>query len=413
MFLQTKEGINLNYAIIGCGITGSAIAYQLSRIDSIKELVIVDKNPENINRVNELVGKKVKIKSYCLDPLKDNKFFQKIKNTKVLINSASPLCNIKLMKDCIKSATNYIDLASNPFPYPGIEKGTTLDEQLVLNEKFRRSGIVAITNTGFSPGFTDIISKNLAVKYSLDRINSIQIYFGERIGSEKLVCSWSPYILLLEVLSPPTIYRDGKIIELDFNDAIGYIDFPNPIGRIKTRVFSGHPELRTIPEFIGLPVDEIKIGGGMYLNNLELSDMIAAALSKQLRESVIFKGDVFEILSKSFESAENFDRNYKNGIIKYEYFCGTISITGKSKDKIIHYNLEINESIENIIKKIPCGSIASYVVSFLPAVIAHMITQKKITQRGVIVPGQLTEINEIIQRIRGMGLNMKETIRQE
>jgi len=315
------------------------------------------------------------------------------------------------MNACITTKTNYIDLASDPFRYSGIAEGTTLGEQLELYDMFYNSNLVAVTNTGFSPGFTDILCKNIIDKYELESVSSIKIYYGEMIKSkcDKLVVSWSPYILLLETISPPTVFRKNKIIELDINSSEQEIEFPKPIGKLKVRPFNGHPELETIPEFIDIPIDYIEIGGGINLNGSQLNDMIVEALSSRVKENLMFDGDILENLSKSFENPDDFYKNYKQNNIVDEELCCLFEIVGERNGRQIKYNAIIQHNLKDIIKKVP-GSVATFVVSLVPAVIADKIISDKIKERGVIVPAQITICSEIIDECKEMGLEIQEML---
>jgi len=405
----------VDIALIGCGVSGSAIAVQLTR-EGLSTIKLID---INLNRANKLlhllhsITPKLVVDVFRVNATKTKEIENILDDVDVVINAASPICNIPIMKACLNSDTNYIDLASDPFRYSGIMEGTTLDEQLELHDEFLDMDLVAVTNTGFSPGFTDILCRYIVDTYNLDMLNSVKIYFAEVIESDKLVASWSPYIFLLEVLFPPTVFSKNRIIELDYHKGTKYIKFPPPIGTIKAKIFNGHPELRTIPEFINVPVEYIEIGGGAVLNGLQLNDIIVEALSKKVRENIVFNGDVLEILSSAFEDPDKFGENYKKGIIRKDTACCLIEIKGKKGENILNYQAIIQHDIKETIKDIPIASVPSFMVSFTPTIIAREIIYRRIKERGVIAPAALSIASEIISECKKMGLNIKEFIRWE
>lgn len=404
----------MTFAIIGCGGTGLAIGIFLAKDKNTKKIVCVDLNVKRLERFQKIimeVNTDVSLETHQLNAKTDS-LNNVIKNCTVAINSASPECNIPIMKACSDCNVNYIDLASNPFDYPGLDEGTTLNDQLKLNEKFKAKNLVAITNAGFSPGFTDILCKYFVAKNNIESIDSIKIYFGEIINAEKgkLVCSWSPYTLMLETISPPTIYSKGKIRELTLSESLKEVVFPEPIGKLKVKPFNGHPELKTISEFLGVPVGYLEVGGGMYLNNLDLNDIIVEALGQQVKKSLQFQGDVLERLAQSFEPSDLFAENYQKGLITDEIFCGLIEIVGRKKASRIKYTVKVMHDLKEVLKTTPGVSIATFVVSFVPGILALMLAKGKIHQKGVLVPAQLENSNEIIEQTKSKGLNISEVI---
>lgn len=401
----------MSVAIIGCGSSGSAIAAQLARGKFFSKIKLIDLDVRKTKKLEVLlkkINKNINYLTLNLDATNIKSIKENLSQVDVLINAASPICNIPLMHACLKSRTNYVDLASDPFCYEGIGNETTLDEQLKLNNMFIKKDLVAVTNTGFSPGFTDVLCKHVVDKYSLNFINYFKVYIAELIESDIFVVSWSPYIFLLETISQSTVYEKGKIVYLDSQQNTKTITFPRPIGKIHIRPFNGHPELRTIPEFIRIPINYLEISGGMRLNNMQINDIIVEALRRKVKESVIFKGDILEILSKSFPNPDTFAENYKKGLIKKELACCRIEIMGRKKDKrILKYRVEIEHDIKNEIKKIPT-SVSSFFVSFIPSIIAKKIGDGTISERGVIAPAALSVASDIIYECKEMGMNIKE-----
>jgi|GEM_PF-3093146 len=403
----------MKIALIGCGSAGQDIAIQVTKLGGFDEIILAD---FKISKAIELekILKKINISleytSHELDASNIKKIKNILRGVKIVINAASPICNIPIMKACLNTKTHYIDLASDPFRYSGMVEGTSLEEQLELDEKFLKNDLIAITNTGFSPGFTDVLCRYVVDKYSLNAINSIKIYFGEVIEADRLIVGWSPYILLLETISPPTVYKDKNIETLSPFGSTKKIKFPDPIGELKVRPFNGHPELKTIPEFINIPVEYIEIGGGIRLNEMEINDVIVEALSEIVSENINIEGDIFEILSKAFENPEKFAHFYKKGNIKKEIFCCLFEINGTKNGKTIRYTATIEHDLVDIIEEISTASVATYIVSFTPTIILDMLMKGKINERGVIAPAGLNCASSIIKEAKEMGLNLKDKI---
>ncbi len=400
----------MGIAIIGCGASGKAIAYQIARNNVFSVVKLIDVNESKIKKLSKdlkNINDEIDFFPLTIDAKNSEEIKTILDDVSVIINASSPIFNLPIMNACLETNTNYIDLASDPFSYSDIAEGTTLDEQLVLDDSFKKKDLVAVTNAGFSPGFTDIFCKYVATKYNLDSIESLKVYFAEYIKTDKLIVSWSPYIFLLESISPPTVYKNGEIIDMSLIDSLKKISFPEPMGEIDIRPFNGHPELRTIPEFIGLPIRYIEISGGMKLNDLQLNDLIVEALIKQVNNSPLFKGDIFEILSSSFEDIDKFVEYYKTGVIEKDYGCCFIKIVGESDNKTVEYDATINHCLKDEIDKVP-SSISSLFVSFIPAILADLIKKGEIKNKGVIGPAAINIAPYIIRECKKVGMNIKE-----
>jgi saccharopine dehydrogenase-like NADP-dependent oxidoreductase len=349
----------------------------------------------------------VELESFHIDAMNIDNLGKCLKDASLVINSASPICNIPIMKSCLNSNTHYMDLASDPFNYPDI-KGTSLDDQIKLHNEFLKKDLLAVTNTGFSPGFTDILCKHVITENSLDRLDYFKVYMVEKILSDKLVSSWSPYILLLETINQPTVYDKGKIVTVDHNKLSKIINFSDNIGEIKVMPVNGHPELRTIPDFINIPIKYLEIAGGFLINDLSINDIIVELLRKKVKVSSYFEGDIFQILASSFDNQENFIHNYKNGVIKNEFISCLFEIKGKSNGKIIEYKAIIEHDLKDVIQNFLSGNVASFIVSLVPSIIAEKILYNEINERGVIAPAALSSASEILKECKERGLNFKE-----
>ncbi len=402
--------MKIEVALVGCGSVGSTLAVQFLKRGNIEYLKLVDSHLENIeNLTSRLNGMKsdVSIKTQRADATDEKEMRQELDEAEIVINAASPFCNIPMMKACLHSGTNYIDLASDPFEYSD-QKKTTFEAQLELHDDFVKKGLLAVTNAGISPGLTDILTKAFIEKYSLDSVDNIEIYLAEEIRSDEFVISWSPHTFLLEYLLPPTILKQNEITVLDAEESYRKIEFSPPIGEMKLKVFNGHPELRTIPQYIDKPIDQIEIAGAYRLNEMNSDEIILKALEKQITESFLFQGDILEILSSSFKGPENFMDLFNEGIVENEISEFIYRIKGRKDDEILQKEVTITHTLKEISKSFPVGTVSSFMVSFVPVIISEKILENEIERVGVIAPAGLENSMEIIEECGDMGL-LEET----
>ncbi|MEF8848458.1 MAG: saccharopine dehydrogenase NADP-binding domain-containing protein [Candidatus Thermoplasmatota archaeon] len=403
----------MTITIVGCGAAGSAISEQITRRNNIRHIKFVDSNQKKIKKqINFLkkINNDITYDSICANVNNPKKIEDFLEEEKLVINSASPICNIPLLKASINTNTNYMDLASDPFDYPDT-MGTSFDDLLKFNNHLKEKNLIALTNAGFSPGFTDLLCKHIIETNNFDFIEKINIYFGEMINAEKMVVSWSPNVLLLESILPATVYRNNRITSLKLEEGFKKVTFPPPIGDLKLNIFNGHPELKTLPKYLNIPVKKIEIGGGYSFNGLELNDFIVCAIRNSVKKSSNLNGNIFDILANEFEPLNKFIENYECGIIKNEFVTCIIQIKGKKNNKSIEYYGIVEHNIDEIYKNFRSGSVAAYLVSFFPTVVSEKIVLDEINNKGVIASPALKSSGEIIKEIKNMGLNLKETIK--
>ena len=402
----------MTIAIIGCGSSGSAIGSQISNEISTDKIKLMDIDGEKSKRLSDDLSKKNKktsFESYQLNANNPKKIVKLLNDVEVVINSASPFYNIPIMRACIKSKCNYIDLGSDPFKYEGLE-GTSLDDQLPLNDSFSKNELIALTNAGASPGFSDLLCKHASETYNFDSLEKVSIYFSEIIESKVFISSWSPYILLLESLLPATVYLENEIVILPNSKRKKTVNLPPPFGSTQMTLFNGHPELRTIPQFINIPVSYVEVGGSLIFNEMNLDDMILESLRRKVTNKLDFEGDIIEGLSSSFEPTNSFVDLFNLGEIKEEMlFCYT-DIVGKAGNDYFKYSASTKIDIKEIIKKTPFASATSYMVSIVPTLLTKKIIEGGIDQRGVLAPAALDIASEIIKLSEKFDIDLVENI---
>ncbi|MFA6269373.1 MAG: saccharopine dehydrogenase NADP-binding domain-containing protein [archaeon] len=405
----------MEVTIIGCGGTGSAILWNLINLEKIHQINIIDYNKKQLSIVKKfLATSKIKhnhIKFFHVD-LKSQGQIKKIsKKSKIILNASFPIHNEFILKTCLANKAHYLDLASDPFKYPDTPESTTFDTLYKYNEKFLNNNLLAISNAGLSPGLTDLLVKHITNNKDIKEIDLIKISLAEKIDSKEIVASWSPHILMLEFLSPPTILNNGKIIEINSEKNSEIHQFPSPLGPIKIYPFSGHPELVTIPKFINKKINRIEIRGGMNIGNLNLEQITLEAIRKRTCVSQTIKNEnIFSWISKSFVSPANFLEAQRKGIIISEIGGMEIEVYSKNELNNLKYSIVCIIDLETSQHLLPLANVSTYLVSVFPSVLIELLTEDKIKERGVICAGALSETKEILTRVEKKGLNLIQKI---
>jgi saccharopine dehydrogenase (NAD+, L-lysine-forming) len=237
----------LKFAIIGCGAQGTAIAKYLVKSPRMAEVILADISLEQAERLAERLGSSKACATRC-DARNVKDVLKVARASDVVVNAVIPAFNLSIMEAAFKGHADYIDMASGP-PYENIPK------QLSQNDKWRKAGLVALINAGFSPGITNVLAACAADK--LDRVDDILILSADKIkpgtkfleGKEVLWETWSPETAWLDYVEPPVVYEKGKWRKVQPFYGEEIYEFPPPCG-LANITCHAHEEVHTLPRFI-------------------------------------------------------------------------------------------------------------------------------------------------------------------
>jgi len=142
----------VNYLVIGAGLQGTAISYDLRKFDPDSEITVVDKEYEKALRL------KNSIDNICVPELSVNTESEyKIKpciDANDIIINASNYYNYNLTKFALDAQKHFIDLGGN---------NKIVKQQFSLNRQKNKKSII-IPDCGIAPGAVSII-----VKYGINK----------------------------------------------------------------------------------------------------------------------------------------------------------------------------------------------------------------------------------------------------
>ena len=251
--------------IIGYGAVGSVLTKLLIKEKSVNSIFCLD-----IKFFEKIKNKKVIFKIF--DVLNNKRFTAYLNKIKpnLVINASLPKSNISIMECCAKAKINYMDTASywDLDPNPNAKVPYKM-EQLTYNKKFAKNNLTGLINAGVAPGLDNLFAAECA-SY-LDKVDYIKIRMVEDTGSKKIFFSWNKDWLLDELNWKPIIYENGKFKVVDNFGAEEEFEFPAPIGKRKTYYFA-QDEVGSIPLYIKTKKLDVKI----YDNNIETLKMLVA-----------------------------------------------------------------------------------------------------------------------------------------
>lgn len=221
----------MNIVIIGSGLMGRAIAFDLLKNSNFKEITIVDSSKESLNT------SKFFLKDTIIDFLKINventKELKKILTKNDIFISAIPYSfNFKLSKIAIETKTHFIDLGGNNY---------IVDKQRSLFQEARRNDIVILPDCGLAPGLVSVITKDVVEQ--LDDVEYVKLRVGGLPQNPKPPLNYQIVFslngLINEYYEDALILQTGKIVKKKSLTEVEEIIFPEPFGKMEAFITSG------------------------------------------------------------------------------------------------------------------------------------------------------------------------------
>lgn len=221
----------MNVLVLGAGLMGRAIAYDLCQFSDFKTITIADCSQQNLNSLKAfLPKKKTKYKRINLEKTREvQKIFQ---NADVAISAVPYVFNYKLALLAIETNTHFLDLGGN---------NDIVRKELNLSSRARKNKITIIPDCGLAPGLVSVITHDIVEQ--MDSVDSVNIRVGGLPVNPKPPLNYqivfSPYGLINEYVEDALILDHEKIIKKKSMTEIEQIRFPQPFGMMEAFLTSG------------------------------------------------------------------------------------------------------------------------------------------------------------------------------
>ncbi|MGB9711288.1 MAG: saccharopine dehydrogenase family protein [Thermodesulfovibrio sp.] len=389
----------MKIAVIGIGAVGFFLCrYFLEKTDfTIK---CADKSIRNLRKLKEFANTKKKITLHRVS-VNDSPSLEKlIRDTDLVINSATPAINRKIIEIALKYAVNYQDLASNL-------EDLMNPEQLEYSQDFKQKGIVGLINTGISPGLTNLIAGELASKF--DSVDTIKIRIFEDQKPPGTIWSWSPKVLFSDILSPPLVYEKGKF---NLREPFGepeYYNYPEPIGKRKAYLVYGD-EISTLPRFLKVKSGNLKSAGSDIEFLMALYNMgLLSDNPLKINGGRVSPYEILLKITKRVASIREIIQKVKEGVLEEATFGIVVECSGKlqGKRKTLRGYL-IFPSIRELIKIAPGSTHVSYPTALVAGIMAKFIKKIQSLEQGVFAPEALPKFirRKIFSELKKEGFNV-------
>lgn len=393
----------------GYGAQGQVICRELVKHPKVSEVICAGRRLEQAKRfVSRCKSEKLLASRIDLDNV--NEARAAVKNVDLVINAASYIYNLRLIKVCAASGVNYQDLASAwSIETMDLPLDKAIEKELEFDQNFKDVGTVALISTGQDPGITDAIAGYAAD--NLDHLYEVCMKDCSILKAKEIVSTWAPDLLWRDMINNPIIFENGEFRRVPpFSGEEIYV-FPDPIGS-QPCYHHLHEEPVTMPMYLkDLKYVEFKMCGPDMPFAKAIFDY---GLAK--KEPIEVKGvkvaplDVFLALTPRALTPEEIEKKIANGILQDEISCILLDIKGKRKGREVKSTFYTMLTLKEANRRMPGVTATSYYVGIGAEVFTEIIAEGKITTKGVVAPEALTpeEKKAVIQRLDKKGIKIQK-----
>ena len=244
----------MKYLVLGCGLQGRVVAYDILKFDANSEVVIADIDDLNLKIAKDLIANE-KLKTKIFDIYDEKNTVQLISEADVVINGLPHTWEI--------TEKFYQALCKTRGKKAVFTDYWLWKEHYKFDQVLKEADCLAVPGLGIVPGFGNICAGQLA--HEFDKLEEFNIYCGG-LPTERGVAPLD-YMILFNVealldlyLTPPTVIKDGKL------------DVEKPLHTLERCLIPGYGE-----------VDALKTDGLYSLNKTMLEKGVQRAAEFTMR----------------------------------------------------------------------------------------------------------------------------------
>ncbi|MEM4563380.1 MAG: saccharopine dehydrogenase NADP-binding domain-containing protein [Thermofilum sp.] len=375
----------MRVAVLGCGAVGSVFA-KLAVEEKLGEVVCLDRYPERA-KASLSYGVQADVPVEAVDALDGEGLTRKLAGFDFVVNALPTfarvnrreiLLNPLVMAAALRAGANYVDLAC----YGGKKRRA---EQLSLAGQFSGEGLLALINSGGSPGLSNILARSAYEE--LDSTQTVTVMSLEDQRGSTFVIPWSREEML-SVASPVLAYRNGRFELQDPFAEAEVCEFPEPLGSVRCYSVS-NDESYTIPHFLRIRNFRY-LAGGSDIEVLRALYRLGIFSSKplRLRKALVTPREVlYHILESAVNPAE-VDAALREGDLEDAYFAIQVVAEGEvSGERALARRYVIFPSQRRVAQLMPGATYITYPTAVCALAMLKAVKGRRL--RGVLPPEAL------------------------
>jgi len=229
----------MKYTVLGAGMMGSAVAYDLATTYPADDVVLADINIQIATKSAKAIGPNVHPLRLDVNNAKD--LASALHESSVVISAVSYTVNYHVTRAALQAGIHMVDLGGN---------NDIVLKQIGLDQEAKDRGLTIVPNNGLAPGLINILALTAAQEF--DELDSIHLRVGGLPQHPRpplfYQIVFSVEGLINEYIEKAAVIRDGETIFIDPMSELEEIEFPDPFGKLEAFHTSGG--LSTLPELL-------------------------------------------------------------------------------------------------------------------------------------------------------------------
>jgi lysine 6-dehydrogenase len=374
--------------VLGSGMMGSALAYDLANSPGVEEILIADIDEALARSIASRLGSRAR--GARLDVNYYDDVVAAMTGVDVTIGAVSYIHNYNLSRAAIETGTHFLDLGGN---------NDVVDRQMNLHNRAAESGVLIVPNCGLAPGMANVLVAGGAKRFeSLDtiliRVGGLPQHPQPPLNYQLV---FSPDGLINEYVEPAEVIQNGRIMMVESMTDLEEIVFPEPLGALEAFNTSGG--LSTLARLLEGKVKEMNYKTIRYKGHCEKFKILldVGFASKEpimVGDTVRTARDVFTDLLRKKLPANGPDVTLLRATI-------TGSIGGIRKTlayEMIDYYDDANRMTSMM-----------RTTAFPTSVMAQMIGRGDVTARGVLPPERCIPAGPMIEELKKRNIIIRMT----
>ncbi len=380
--------------VLGSGMMGGAIVFDLARANDVEEILLTDIDEERARSVAGPLGKtsrKATIRTARLDINYFDDVVSAMAGMDVAIGAVSYTQNYMLTKAAIESGTHFLDLGGN---------NEVVERQLTLHARAAAANVCILPNCGLAPGLVNVLAASGARRF--DTVDEIHLRVGGLPQHPRPPLNYqlvfSPEGLINEYVEPAEIIRGGKLMHVESMTDLEEITFPAPFRALEAFNTSGG--LSTLPKIFDGKVRELDYKTIRYKGHCEkfrtlLEVGFASNEPLMVGENVRTAREVFTDLLR-----KRLDSNGPDVVL----LRATISGTMVGEQKTLAYEMIDYYDNANTMTAM------MRTTAFPTSIMAQMLGRGHIVTRGVMPPEKCVLAEPLIQGLKNRNIVISEKV---
>ncbi|MFF2179505.1 saccharopine dehydrogenase family protein [Lysinibacillus sp. NPDC058147] len=380
----------MKVVVLGAGLMGKEVARDLIKNSKVERVFLgdIDVNIAQ-NFVDSLNTDKIEVVE--LHAERDDSLMEVISKGNVVVNALFYSFNERVARAAIAAGVHSVDL--------GGHIGGVTEKILDLDEEAKAKGVTIIPDLGVAPGMVNILAGYGASK--LDEVESIKLFVGGIPTEPKPPLHYTRVFSLDGVFDhytePSKVILKGKLQEVPSLSGVEPIYFKD-FGVLEAFYTSGGISTldKTFPNVQTLEYKTIRYKGHAEKFKL-LADLGFLDASNKVEvedQEVSVRPVVREALKKKLELGT-----------KPDAVLLRVIVAGEKAQQQVTYEFEMVVRKDMTINETAMARATANTIS----VVAQMIGENKITERGVFAPESIVPGDIYIQEMAKRGVVIKET----